>query len=134
MPAPNPLTAMLPPAALTMPLAKVLTFQTLMPTPAAVIAPELLMPPEKVETPWTKMPLRAPELMVPALVMPPAKLETIYTLAEAALELEPTWMPIPPARIVPPAALTMPPENAVTAPTARPKPPAETVPELLMPP
>ena len=67
-----------------------------MPVKPAVIWPELVMPPENVETFVTEMPMAGS--IVPLLVMPPLKVETPLMR-----------MPVPAAEMVP--ALLTPPPN-----------------------
>jgi hypothetical protein len=121
-----------------------------MPAPPAIV-PELLMPPEKVPTPVTTMPVAAteivPELLMPppalgepklwtpvtAMPAPPAIVPELLMLAEKVL-MPATKMPAAPvpAEIVP--ELLMPPEKVPTPVTTMPVAPTAIVPELLMPP
>jgi hypothetical protein len=94
---------------------------------AAEIVPELLMPPEKVPTPSTKMPA-APAEIVPELVMPPPAL----LLPNWATPL--TTIPLLPAVIVPEPELLMPSEKVLTRRMSMAVDITEIVPELVMPP
>ena len=96
------------------------TLPTAMPV-AALMLPELEMPPSNVVTVPTKIPASDTAEMVPALLMPPKKL--LMSVAQ---------IPTLPAEMVP--ALLMPPTKVPTSTTRIPVTPPAMVPELLMPP
>jgi hypothetical protein len=87
-----PVLALIVPLFETFPEASVLS-KTMMPAVFAVIAPLLVMPPEKLAMMATSMPLRAP--MVPLFEMPPLKVEpfAVTIPAVSAVIVPPLLMP-----------------------------------------